>query len=329
MQAKSACLIILHTACTTAFSLEGLHHGNKISRQAAFKSFDHDSVRRESLSVEGALPSWLQGSYVRNGPGLFESGDGRRLAHWFDGYGMLMSISLAPDQPPQLSTRFIASDAYGAAKAGPMGFAEFMTPLTPPGSGPMAVVKAFGAMAAGDPTDNACVNVFNPGTLGVDGASLVAMTETHRSWFRVDPSSLETLSRVPWAGGSHGGVGQLATAHPQPDPCGGGFINVGTDIAPPFSSCFRVYRCSSETPFEREVLATIPCDNSASPNWLHSFGATKKAVVVIEQPVRAQAFIPARTPRNTCLGQASSSRARVRPLCSPGRPSTACQRCSG
>ena len=243
--------------------------------RSAFTTFRHADATALPMEVcEGALPPWLRGSYYRNGPGLFEAGE-RVLEHWFDGYAMLLRIALAPGEPPLLSTRYVESEAYAAARAGEMRFAEFMTPQVAPGSGVLAIAKGMAALAAGDPTDNACVNVVRR-----DG-QLQAMTETQRSWVELDPETLATRRKIPWEGD---GVGQLSTAHAQRDPAGGGWINVGTSIAPPLWSQYSIFRLDDATPTKREVLATIPCADGAAPYWLHSFAVTRRKVVVIEQP---------------------------------------------
>ena len=41
------------------------------------------------LKVEGQIPSWLNGSLVRNGPGFFAP----EMLHLFDGYGMLLKYT--------------------------------------------------------------------------------------------------------------------------------------------------------------------------------------------------------------------------------------------
>lgn len=41
----------------------------------------------------GALPEWLSGKLIRNGPGCFEVGD-TKLNHWFDGMAMLHSFTI-------------------------------------------------------------------------------------------------------------------------------------------------------------------------------------------------------------------------------------------
>ena len=107
------------------------------------------------------------------------------------------------------------------------------------------------------------------------------MTETQRSWWSVDLETLATKERVEWSGDD---VGQLSTAHAQRDPAGGGWINVGTQIAPPLWSQYHIFRLSDDAPAERQILASIPCADGAAPNWLHSFALTKDKVVVFEQP---------------------------------------------
>lgn len=252
------------------------------ARRAAFRSFRDADVDAATMEVvEGVVPSWLRGAYLRNGPGLFEAG-GRQMVHWFDGFAMLLRVELNGDRcAPRLTTRFIGTEALKAARAGALGYAEFMTPLTEPGSGAVGALRSLVALAAGDPTDNACVNLVQ------HGGALVAMTETQRSWTMVDPTTLETRQPVPWASEAGSRIGVLGTAHPQPDPAdggGGGLINVATDIFPPFFSSYQIYTMSAETPWERELLASIPCDDRAAPRWLHSFGVTAASVVVIEQP---------------------------------------------
>ncbi|KAL3928788.1 MAG: hypothetical protein SGPRY_002243, partial [Prymnesium sp.] len=176
--------------------------------------------------------------------------------------------------PPSLTTRFVSSEAFTHAKKGQMGFAEFMTPVAAPGTGAAGLLRNLRGVLTFKTTDNACVNLIQ------HAGQVLAMTETHRSWTRIDPSTLETCGRVQWAGDR---VGILGTAHPWADPAGGGLLNVATDIFPFFSS-YQVYKLPKEAPWRREVIASIPCVDRASPRWVHSFGATRNTVVVIEQP---------------------------------------------
>ena len=264
----------LQTAPVTAAT------ANRGARSTAFRTFQsaEPACDLPMSVVEGAVPPWLAGgAYVRNGPGQFEAGD-RTVEHWFDGFAMLLRVAFASEGgAPLLTTRFIKSDAHAAVlETERLAFAEFMTPLLPPGAGVTGALQSLVALAAGDPTDNACVNLVQRG-----GGVLEAMTETQRSWFEVDAKTLATRKRVAWEGDK---VGQLSTAHAQRDPAGGGWINVGTEISPPLWSSYHVFRLDDSQPNKREILASIPCADRSAPNWLHAFGVTRAKVVVIEQP---------------------------------------------
>src|ERR1700759_1049506 len=80
----------------------------------------------DSLDVEGALPSWLQGSLIRTGPAKFEAG-GRSLNHWFDGYAMLHRFALA-DGSVSYRNRYLDSSAHRAVEEnGEITYSEFAT----------------------------------------------------------------------------------------------------------------------------------------------------------------------------------------------------------
>ena len=51
----------------------------------------------DRLPVQGTIPSWLQGTLIRNGPGTFEIGE-QRYRHWFDGLSMLHKFSFTDSQ---------------------------------------------------------------------------------------------------------------------------------------------------------------------------------------------------------------------------------------
>jgi len=48
----------------------------------------------DSLEVKGAIPGWLSGTLVRNGPARFHLDD-KTLNHWFDGLAMLHKFDIA------------------------------------------------------------------------------------------------------------------------------------------------------------------------------------------------------------------------------------------
>uniref|UniRef100_A0A3Q4BMQ2 Carotenoid-cleaving dioxygenase, mitochondrial n=1 Tax=Mola mola TaxID=94237 RepID=A0A3Q4BMQ2_MOLML len=63
-----------------------------------------------STDVHGTIPSWINGSLLRNGPGKFEFGN-THYNHWFDGMAMMHQFRISEGQVTYMS-RFLHSDAY-------------------------------------------------------------------------------------------------------------------------------------------------------------------------------------------------------------------------
>ncbi|CAO2143187.1 unnamed protein product [Urochloa humidicola] len=81
------------------------------------------NIRRErwegDLAVQGHIPAWLNGTYLRNGPGVWEVGGGEHaLEHVFDGYATLVRVSIREARGRAAGAhRQIESDAYTSAMA--------------------------------------------------------------------------------------------------------------------------------------------------------------------------------------------------------------------
>jgi len=63
----------------------------------------------DSLEVKGALPGWLSGTLVRNGPARFRLDD-KTLNHWFDGLAMLHKFDIATIG--RIAEQFVAQTEY-------------------------------------------------------------------------------------------------------------------------------------------------------------------------------------------------------------------------
>ncbi|CAG7823346.1 unnamed protein product [Allacma fusca] len=45
--------------------------------------------------IKGKLPEWLEGSFIRNGPGIFDIDDGNHTVnHFFDGFAMVCKFEI-------------------------------------------------------------------------------------------------------------------------------------------------------------------------------------------------------------------------------------------
>src|SRR4051812_44424781 len=158
-----------------------------------------EEVVIDDLPVEGAVPPWLEGTLVRNGPARYDEG----FRHWFDGLAMLHRFSISGGRVGY-ANRFLRTKAYAAANEGRVGYREFAS--DPCRSLFRRVASVF------DPgfTDNAVVNVVRT------GQEYLALTETPMP-VRFDPRTLETL------GVAEPPEGESPTAHPHVD--GGELIN--------------------------------------------------------------------------------------------------------
>ncbi len=71
-------------------ALEGPTEGRSHQPDARPTRCRQDHV---AVPVKGALPGWLRGAFIRNGPGTF-----RGMKHLFDGYAMLVSFDIEDGQ---------------------------------------------------------------------------------------------------------------------------------------------------------------------------------------------------------------------------------------
>uniref|UniRef100_A0A8C9YM27 Retinoid isomerohydrolase RPE65 b n=1 Tax=Sander lucioperca TaxID=283035 RepID=A0A8C9YM27_SANLU len=210
--------------------------------------------------ISGVIPSWLGGSLLRMGPGLFEVGD-EPFYHLFDGQALMHKFDLKDGQVTYYR-KYIKTDTYVRA----------MTENR-------IVVTEFGTAAYPDPcknifsrfftyfrgievTDNCIVNVY---PIGED---FYAVTETNYIT-KVDPDSLETLKRVDLCKYlSVNGV----TAHPHID-ADGAVYNIGNCFGKSMSLAYNIVKIP---PAQKGEFCSI----------FKLFGMTDNYFVFVEQPVK-------------------------------------------
>lgn len=228
--------------------------------ELGFKSLKAET-HLPSIAVDGKLPQWLNGSLLRNGPALFEIGE-ERFNHWFDGLAMLHAFSFTGGRV-SYRNRFLRSSAYKAWKEeGRIKYSELAT----------------------DPAPDPCRQIFSGvsslpvlGRVPNANVSIEKLAGEFRAHteipipVRFNPKSLRTLGvDAPPMNG------RLGTAHPHHDPATGERFSYEVELVPP--SGLRVV---SEKKGVRRELAFIP---QASPGYLHSFGLTRRYVVMLTQP---------------------------------------------
>jgi carotenoid cleavage dioxygenase-like enzyme len=226
--------------------------------ELGFESLDAE-VENRDLDVTGSIPNWLDGNLVRNGPAKFEVG-GERVAHWFDGLGMLHRYSFE-DGTVRYTNRFLRGETYREATESGTLSGQFAT-----GGG--SWLRRVYDMLFEDSTDNANVHVARMG-----GRSL-AMTEVPQ-YVEFDPETLETTGHFRFEDDLDG---QLNCAHVIPDPHRGETLGLLTDFGRP--SHYRFYRIRDGNT-RREEIAAIEADR---PAYVHSFALTERFIVLTEHP---------------------------------------------
>ncbi|NXE02898.1 RPE65 isomerohydrolase, partial [Chaetorhynchus papuensis] len=229
--------------------------------------------------VTGWIPTWLRGSLLRCGPGLFEVGS-EPYYHLFDGQALLHKFDFKEGHVTY-HRRFLRTDSYVR------GMTE-----------KRIVITEFGTYAYPDPcknifsrffsyfkgvevTDNALVNIYPV------GEDYYACTETNFIT-RINPDTLETIKQVDLC--KYVSVNG-ATAHPHIEN-DGTVYNIGNCFGKNFSLAYNIIRipplqADKEDPMNKsEVVVQFPCSDRFKPSYVHSFGLTPNYIVFVETPVK-------------------------------------------
>jgi carotenoid cleavage dioxygenase-like enzyme len=223
-----------------------------------FSSVEEEHAGHEP-PVEGAVPAWLDGALVRNGPARFEVG-GERVAHWFDGLAMLQRYGF-DDGTVTYTNRFLRTETYRRAAEEGVLEPQFAT-------GDGGYLRKLYRLLRGESTDNTCVHVARL------GGEHVALTEVPR-YVAFDPGDLSTRGPFSFADDLSGAIN---CAHLVPDPRTGETFGLLTDLGR--DCAYHLYRVD-EGSDRRERVATVHVDE---PAYLHSFAVSESHLVLTEHP---------------------------------------------
>ncbi|PON94648.1 Carotenoid cleavage dioxygenase [Trema orientale] len=232
------------------------------------------SVRQEKwegeLAVEGEIPLWLNGTYLRNGPGMWHIGN-YNFRHLFDGYATLVKLHFE-DGRLIAGHRQIESEAYKAAKKNnKLCYREFSEVPKPDNF--LAYVGELASLFSGSSlTDNA-----NTGVVKLGDGRVICLTETQKGSIIIDPHTLDTLGKFEYRD-SLGGL--IHSAHPIVTDTE--FLTLLPDLINPG---YLVVRMEPGTN-ERKVIGRVNCSCGPAPGWVHSFPVTEHYVIVPEMPLR-------------------------------------------
>nr|XP_015807564.2 beta-carotene oxygenase 2b [Nothobranchius furzeri] len=237
-----------------------------------------DTPEPISTNIIGTIPNWINGNFLRNGPGKFEIGN-QRFNHWFDGMALLHQFKLTNGEVTYKS-RFLSSDSYQSNKEyNRIVVSEFGT-VTMPDPCKNFFQRFLSRFELPKPSDNANVSFVR-----YKGDFYVS-TETN-VMHKVDPETLETTKKVNW---SDFIAVNGATAHPHTEPDGTTF-NMGNSYSRK-GAYYNIIRVPPSKNAEEEtlegttILCSIPSMEKTKPSYYHSFAMSENYVVFIEQPIK-------------------------------------------
>nr|XP_057907887.1 beta,beta-carotene 15,15'-dioxygenase isoform X2 [Doryrhamphus excisus] len=252
--------------------------------QSIFRQNGKETPEPVKAEVKGRVPSWLQGTLLRNGPGLFSVGD-TEYNHWFDGMSLIHSFTFK-DGEVFYRSQFLKSHTYKKnIKADRIVVSEFGTMIYPdPCKNIFSRALTHLCNIFPNFTDNNLINIIRYGQDYYASSEINYMNQ-------IDPLTLETVGRINYR--NHIAI-NLATAHPHYDDDGNTY-NMGTAIVglgPPKYVVFKVPADASDpqqkTPALQKVqqIASLPFRSTLFPSYFHSFGMTENFIVFVEQPFK-------------------------------------------
>ena len=215
----------------------------------------------ENIPVEGKIPEWLSGSYIRNGPGMFQLKN-RRLNHWFDAMGALHKFDIINGKVHYQSA-FIDCQSYrSVTQNGELAYSEF---ASDPCKTLFKKVQSYVFPTLPNMTDNPKVNVARIAN------KWMALGETPMQ-VEFDKNTLKTIGvsePVP------GGFAYKTTAHPhfEDEHAFNLVVKFG------MQSYYKIYDVANPG---KKPLATVPV---SKPAYLHGFGMSSKYFIIAAGPL--------------------------------------------
>jgi carotenoid cleavage dioxygenase-like enzyme len=222
-----------------------------------------EELEISELKVKGKIPDWLEGSLIRNGPGMVMVD--KPMLHWFDGLAMLHKFNIRGGKVSYKS-RYIDCEAYRTTKeTGKISYSDFATDPCRSLFGKVQTVFESKPKI----TDSAKVNI------GKVGDKTMALGEPLMQ-IQIDPETLESLGVFHF---DKNPASRMTTAHPHTDRDSS--YNLVVEYGP-----INYYSIYSMGP-NPEKIASIPV---REPAYLHSFGMSERYFIIAEYPLVVQSL---------------------------------------
>lgn len=235
-----------------------------MSRKLFELGFDRNqkSNHPTSLQTDGQVPSWMSGSFVRNGPGMFYAGN-QRFNHWFDGLGMLHKFDFKDGKVNYQSKILDCFAAREAQNNERLTYSEFATDPC------WGLFGRMRSMFQHGPTDSAKVN------LAKVGEQYFALGETTMQ-IEFDINTLESVGKYNF---NQPKFGTSSTAHPHI--IGHQAYNMITKYGP--VNHYQIMKMDEQA----TKCASV---KTYTPSYMHSFGMSERYYVIAESPFSVQSL---------------------------------------
>ncbi|EDV90679.1 carotenoid isomerooxygenase [Drosophila grimshawi] len=223
--------------------------------------------------LSGHIPTWLNGSLLRNGPGSWKVGD-MSFNHLFDCSALLHRFAIKNGRVTY-QNRFVDTQTLQKNRSAQrIVVTEFGTAAVPDPC--HSIFDKFGAIFKPDSgSDNSMISIYP------FGDQYYTFTETP-FMHRINPCTLATEGRIC----TTDFVGVINhTSHPHVV-ASGTVYNLGTTITKSGPAYTIICFPNGQHMFEdAHVVATLPCRWKLHPGYMHTFGLTDNYFVIVEQPL--------------------------------------------
>jgi carotenoid cleavage dioxygenase-like enzyme len=232
--------------------------------EAGFTDLLQESDRE--LEVEGEIPAWMTGGFVRNGTARWIVGE-QRLNHWFDGMAMLHRFSIDAGRV-HYRNRYLRSKNYkGTLLHGRNMYAQFAT----------------------DPKRSFLnrLSVFFDFYLQIGNNDFITVSELGSEWISVGETPTQVsidIDSLATKGVFHFKDWLLAMwtcSHMLTDTKNNRVYNYSI-LALPFFSRYRLWYVDADT-HRRTHFASI---KDRRPSYMHSFGLSENHLVLTKFPLK-------------------------------------------
>lgn len=254
--------------------VEHQHGKPMVTHHGGFESLEEELDYTVPLDqVKGTIPEAVSGTFFRIGPGRNKIG-GEEFGHWFDGDGMLHSVSFT-DRGVVYRNRYVRTPKYLAETR-----ANKIVKRSFGHNAPGGIRKNIGRLPAN------CANT----NLVYHGGKLLALWEGGRPW-QLDPATLDTI-------GEHDYDGKLGkfnafSAHGKVNPRTGVYYNFG--IRPSFTPKGALTGKGAIDLYKIAPSGHLVEKGSFEVDFLsfcHDFALTENYMIFFQSPIAMKSPVP-------------------------------------